>query len=219
MESYRPYIILNAAMSLDGKIASKSKDSRISSSYDLSRLHKLRSEVDAIMVGINTVINDDPLLTARYGYDAKPTRIIIDSNARININSRIARSSREIETIIAVTEMSREKARRLEEYGIEVIPVGVDRVDLAQLVSILYERGIRRILLEGGGELNWSMLYSRLVDEIIVDIAPLIIGGKNAITLVEGEGFNSIEECIRLSLKDITRIDDEIIVRYHVIYQ
>ncbi|MEM2856742.1 MAG: 2,5-diamino-6-(ribosylamino)-4(3H)-pyrimidinone 5'-phosphate reductase [Candidatus Nitrosocaldaceae archaeon] len=217
MENYKPYTILNAAMSLDGKIASKSRDSKISSEKDLLRVHKLRSEVDAIMIGINTAINDDPLLTARYGYNAKPIRVIVDSNVRIRKDSRIVKSSKEIKTILAIAENNIDKARELEEHGIEVIAIGEHKVDLKRLLSILYSKNIKSLMLEGGGELNWSMLYNGLVDEIIISIAPLIIGGRDAITLVEGDGFTSINSCIRLHLKDVIRIDDEVIVRYNVI--
>ena len=216
MESCKPYIILNAAMSLDGKIASKCNDARLSSIKDLTRVHQLRSKVDAIMVGINTVMADDPLLTARYGYNAQPTRIIIDSNARIRRDSRIVKSSKEIKTIVVVSDAA--KDNNLSSYGIEVIPVGKEKVDLRGLMPILYAKGIRKVLLEGGGELNWSMLSNRLVDEVIVTVEPVIVGGRDAKTLVEGEGFAKIDNAIRLILRDISKIDDEVVLRYNIIY-
>lgn len=215
MGDYKPYIILNAAMSLDGKIASRDNDAKLSSTKDLVRVHQLRSKVDAIMVGINTVMADDPLLTVRYGYNAKPIRIVIDSNAKIKRDSRIVQSANEIKTIVAVSDNAKDV--ELNTYGIEVITVGKDKVDLRGLMSILYRKGIRKILLEGGGELNWSMLSNKLVDEVIVTVEPIIVGGRDAKTLVEGEGFSKIEEGIKLNLKSIDRIDDEIILRYQVL--
>ncbi len=215
MENYKPYIILSAAMSLDGKIASRYNDAKLSSSKDLARVHKLRSKVDAIMVGINTVMLDDPLLTVRYGYNAKPIRIIIDSNAKIKKDSRIVKSANEIKTIVVVSDNARYD--ELSSYGIEVIAIGKDKVDLKGLMPILYGKGIKKILLEGGGELNWSMLNNRLVDEIIVTVESVIVGGRDAKTLVEGEGFSKIEDGIRLSLKSIDRIDDEIVLHYQVL--
>lgn len=217
MESYKPYIILNAAMSLDGKIATRDNDAKLSSIQDLTRVHKLRSEVDAIMVGINTIMIDDPLLTVRYGYNSKPIRIIIDSNARIDRDSRIVKSAHQIKTIVVISEKGKHKVSELESYNLEPIVCGKDRVDLKRLLSILYKMGIRKILLEGGGELNWSMLKDGLVDEVIVTIEPLILGGRDAKTLVEGEGLAKATEGIRLSLKKLDRFDDEIILTYQVL--
>ncbi len=217
MESYKPYVILNAAMSLDGKIASKDYDSKLSSNSDLKRVHKLRSTVDAIMVGINTVIKDDPMLTVRYDYKGNPIRIIIDSKGRIDKESRIIKSSKDIKTIIVISEIAKDRVNELNSYGVNVIISGYNKVDLKALMPILYKQGIRRILLEGGGELNWSMLKERLVDEIIVTIEPVIIGGRDAITLVEGEGFSKVSDSIKIVLKDIERVNDEIILHYHVI--
>ncbi len=216
MDACKPYVILNAAMTLDGKIASKARDSRLSSEMDRKRVHELRSKVDAIMVGINTVMIDDPLLTVRYG-SAKPARIIVDSNAIIRRDSRIVKSSKDIRTIIAISEKARDKVDDLINHGLDVIIAGKDRVDLKRLMSILYDYNIKSILLEGGGELNWSMLSNKLVDEVIVTIEPVIIGGRDAVTLVEGDGFNLIEEGIRLNLQDITRMDGEVVLRYTII--
>ncbi|GIU72319.1 MAG: diaminohydroxyphosphoribosylaminopyrimidine reductase [Candidatus Nitrosocaldaceae archaeon] len=215
MENYKPYVILNAAMSLDGKIATKTYDSKLSSEKDLTRVHYLRSKVDAIMVGINTVIRDNPLLTVRYGYNGKPIRIVIDSNARIDINSKIMRDN-DVKNIVVISEKGKDRIKELKSYA-DVIISGRDRVDLKNLMHILYARGIRKVLLEGGGELNWSMFANRLIDEVIVTIEPVIVGGRDAITLVEGEGFEKIEEGIKLSLKSIDKIDDEVILRYQVL--
>lgn len=217
MDHYnKPYVILNASMSLDGKIASKVRDSRLSSSKDLARVHRLRSRVDAIMVGINTVIHDDPLLTVRYGYDAKPIRIIVDSNAKISKESKIVRTSKDVKTIIAIASKAKDKVNMLKDYGLDVIVSGKDKVDLKLLLANLYEKGIRSILLEGGGELNWSMLSNKLVDEVMVTIEPVIVGGRDAITLVEGEGYDLISKALRLTLEGIDRIDDEVVLRYKV---
>ncbi len=217
MANYKPYIILNAAMSLDGKIATKEGDSRLSSEIDLMRVHKLRSKVDAIMIGINTLIKDDPMLTVRYGYKGDPIRIVIDSKGRINKESMIIKSSKALKTIIVISEIAKDRIDELNSYGVNIIISGYDRVDLRSLMPILYNQGIKSILLEGGGELNWSMLADRLVDEVIITVEPVIVGGRSAITLVEGEGFSKISDSIKLVLKEIERSNDEIILHYHVI--
>ncbi len=213
----RPYVILNAGMTLDGKIATKSRDTKISCYEDLIRVHILRSKVDAVMVGINTVLNDDPRLTVHKIKSKKqPIRIVVDSRARTPLHSRILNN--EAKTIIATTKLAdKSKIKKLEEKGAEVIICGEKKVDLIKLMEILYDKGIRKLLLEGGGTLNWSMLKHRLVDEVIVAIAPVIVGGKDAVTLVDGEGFNLVEEGIKLKLRRYYILGEDLILEYEVI--
>ncbi len=219
----RPYVIINAAMSIDGKIASICNDSRLSSKHDLVRVHRLRSSVDAVMVGINTVLMDDPMLNVRYA-EAKervrdPTRVVVDSHARISLTSKIMSTCKSIPTIVAVSEKaSTANVRRLMDMGATVIIAGKDRVDLCMLLQRLKGIGMEKVLVEGGGELNWSLLREGLVDELVVTIAPIVLGGRVAKTLVEGEGFSSIDHAIRLSLVEVKRMDggDEVILHYRV---
>ncbi len=218
MVRYRPHIIMNAAMTLDGKITTVARDSQISSTKDLLRVHRLRSKVDAVMVGINTVLADDPMLTARRVNGKNPTRIIVDSKARIGLNSRIMRSCNKILTIIATSQKaSRAKLQNIIAKGAIVIILGKNKVDLAKLLSILKDSGMKRILVEGGGEINWAMLANGFVDEVMVTVAPRIVGGRNAVTLVEGRGFAKVSKGIKLKLHEIAKNGNEIILFYKVV--
>ncbi len=213
----RPYVILNAAMTLDGKIATSKDDSAISSKLDLERVHKLRRKVDAILVGINTVLIDNPMLTRR---DTKknPTRVIVDSNARIGLATKIMSSCNTVSTIIAVSKKAdKSKLEKIKAHGVTVMICGKNKVDLKKLFAILKRLGMNKLLVEGGGEINWSMLTSGLVDEIIVTVAPKIVGGRDAVTFVEGEGFAKINNCIKLRLAKIRKIDNEVVLSYKII--
>lgn len=218
MARSRPYVILNAAMTLDGKIATAAKDSSISSRKDLARVHKLRSNVDAILVGINTILADNPMLSARLVNGKNPARVIVDSRARIKLDSKIMRSCDRVLTIIASSaKASKAKLERIRSKGAIPIVIGNSKVDLAKLLSILKDHGINRLLVEGGGEINWSMLKNGLVDEVMVTVAPRIVGGRNAVTLVEGGGFAKISNGIKLKLYKVTKNDSEVILFYRVI--
>jgi 2,5-diamino-6-(ribosylamino)-4(3H)-pyrimidinone 5'-phosphate reductase len=214
----KPYVILNVGMTLDGKIASKSKNSKISSKEDLKRVHEIRKSVDGIMIGINTAIIDDPRLTVHKIPGKRkdnPTRIIVDSKARIPLSSRVFGD--EAKTIVAVSKKAQvTRLKKIEEKA-EVIVCGSEKVDLCCLMEELYKRGIKSILLEGGGTLNWGMLEQGLVDEVRVAISPRIVGGKQAITLAEGEGFNLISEGIKLKLKKHYPLGDDLVLEYEVL--
>jgi 2,5-diamino-6-(ribosylamino)-4(3H)-pyrimidinone 5'-phosphate reductase len=196
-------------MTTDGKIATASGDSSISSKRDLRRVHKLRVSVDAVVVGISTVVVDDPQLTVRLVKGRDPVRVIVDSRGRIPLDSKILQTASKIKTIVAVTKCaSEEKIYKIRETGATVMIVPSDSnnlVDLKELLLSLKKRGIKKILVEGGGELNWSLLNTGMVDELIVTIGPIIAGGRTAKTLVEGEGYKNISEGIKLRLKKIVR--------------
>lgn len=212
------YVILNAAMSIDGKISTRKNDSAISSKLDLVRVHKLRSTVDGIMIGISTVLGDDPMLNVRYSTTRKknPTRIIIDSKARIPLNSRIIESSNKIQTIIAVTHnASSRKIKEIQKKGAQVLVYGNGRVNLRNLFQQLEKMGLKKIIVEGGGEINWSVLKLGLVNELVVTISPVVIGGRDAKTLVEGKGFTNISDGIKMKLSNkIIQNENEIVLFY-----
>ena len=212
------YVILNAAMSIDGKISTRKNDSAISSKLDLVRVHKLRSTVDGLMIGISTVLEDDPMLNVRYSTTGKknPTRIIIDSKARIPLNSRIIESSNKIQTIIAVThDASSRKIKEIQKKGAQVLVYGNGKVNLRNLFQQLEKMGLKKIIVEGGGEINWSVLKLGLVDELVVTISPVVIGGRDAITLVEGKGFTNISDGIKMKLSNkIIQNENEIVLFY-----
>src|SRR5919206_1771590 len=206
--SYNFAVTINTAMTIDGKIATVSGDSKISSRQDLKRVHELRSSVDAIMVGISTVLVDNPMLSVRLSKKPgiNPVRIIIDSTARIPLNSRILRSAHNNITIIAVTtRASINKIKKIRNRGAIVLVAGNRDVDLRKVFSIVQNVGIQRVLVEGGGELNWSVIRQGLISELIVTIAPVIIGGRNAKTLAEGDGYRRISKAIKLNLTKVSR--------------
>lgn len=214
----KPYVILNSAMTLDGKIATKTGSSEISGNEDLLRVHKIRKEVDAIMVGINTVLVDDPRLTV-HKIPAEPSdnpvRIVVDSRARTPLNSRVLNS--DAPTIIVVSEEAEpEKVKKLKE-NVDVIVCGEKRVDLKCLMEKIVFQGVETLMLEGGSTLNYSMLASGLVDEVRVCIAPMIAGGFNAKTLADGEGVDFMKDAFALEFKKVYRLGEDLILEYMVL--
>jgi len=215
MEKSRPHVILSAAMSIDGKIATRTHHSKLSSTEDLARVHRLRKNVDAILIGKKTVFTDNPILTVRYVKGKNPIRIILDPQAHISLTTRIVKTAKKICTMIIVTQKaSKKNIEKLEEKGANVIICGQNRIDLKKLLQILRKRGIYKILLEGGGTTNWFFLKERLVDEIIITITPFVLGGQDAISLVEGLGFDKISKSRLFKLKKINRIKNEVILHY-----
>lgn len=213
----KPYIILSAAMTIDGKIASKIGDPELSDAIDWKNVHKLRTEVDAIMVGKGTILQDNPKLHIKYYDHNGYYRIILDSNLSIPIDSKVINYKPEVyPTIICTTEnVSIERIKEFEKKKVTIIKSGQDqRVDLLKLLPILKNKKIKSILLEGGGTLNWSFIENDLIDEIRLSIAPWIIGGKDAISLVEGEGFEKMIEGRRFKLINLKGRDNYVILVY-----
>jgi 2,5-diamino-6-(ribosylamino)-4(3H)-pyrimidinone 5'-phosphate reductase len=201
-------VIVNSAMTVDGKIATHQGDSAISSKDDLIRVHKLRDSVDGIIVGISTVLADNPRLTIRLGRNQPKekhlTRIIIDSMGRIPLDSQILRTASKIKTIVAVTKLAHINVRRkIKKTGAIVIVAGTNTVDLKRVLWTIQKMGIKKILVEGGGEINWSLFSLGIVNELIVTIAPKIVGGRQATTLVEGEGYSRVSQGLKLQLKKV----------------
>ena len=215
----RPHVILNAGMTLDGKIATRTRDTKISGKEDLERVHRIRERVDAIMVGIGTVLDDDPRLTVHRipgKRSRNPVRVVVDSRARTPPGARVL--SGEAPTVIAVSRAApEERCRVLRERGASIVVCGESRVDLPCLMRELYARGIRSLLLEGGGTLNFSMLRHGLVDEVSVAIAPVLVGGREAVTLVEGKGFATIAEGVHLRLKRYYPLGKDFVLEYEVV--
>lgn len=197
----KPYVILCAAETIDGKIASKTRFSKLSCPLDLKRLHELRANVDAILVGANTIINDNPLLTVRLTKGKNPMRIIIDGLLKIPLSANVITDKSAKTLIVTSNKASKKKINKMHYMGVEVLVMS-ESINLKDLMSKLYERGVRKILLEGGGILNWYMFYHHLVDELHITITPYILGGDNAISLVRGEGFSNLDDCIKVKLVD-----------------
>lgn len=205
----RPYVFINSAVSLDGKISNERREQvRISTPEDLEVVDRLRAESDAIMVGIGTVLSDDPKLTVKseklrkmrvkLGKPENPLRVIVDSRARIPLNSQALNGM--ADTLVAVSERAdREKIRELEKKA-RVFIAGRERVDLVALLEYLDSVGVRKLMVEGGSELNYSLIKHGLVDEIRVFYSGIIIAGRSAPTLVSG---NSFAVPIRARLKSV----------------
>ncbi|MGB9979597.1 2,5-diamino-6-(ribosylamino)-4(3H)-pyrimidinone 5'-phosphate reductase [Methanobacterium sp.] len=213
----KPYVILNAAMTLDGKIATRTGSSEISGKEDLIRVHKLRKEMDAIMVGINTLLADDPRLTVHKieaETEDNPIRIVVDSKARTPLNFRIL--NKDAPTIIATTENADPQKIEALEKKATVLKCGEDSVDLKSLMKELSRMGVKTLILEGGSTLNYSMLENGLVNEVRVCIAPMIAGGSEAKTLVDGEGIDKMSNAIKLKLKKSYGLGEDLILEYSV---
>lgn len=219
----KPFIFINSAMSLDGKISTSGKRQvRISNEMDMKRVDRLRAESDAILVGSNTVAIDNPKLTVKSerlrkervgkGLPENPIKVMIGSIKEIKFDSDFLDYGN-AEKIIFTTERGDSgKIRRLMEKA-KVFVLGKERVDLKKMVGILSDLGVRRIMVEGGGTLNFEMLKEGLVDEIYVAVASKIFGGRNAPTLVDGEGFN-LDKIVNLELIDMEKLEEVIVLRY-----
>ena len=215
MEKSRPYVILSAAITLDGKIAKGRTKIKLSSKNDKIRVHKLRAKVDGILIGKNTLDTDNPMLNVRYVTGKNPVRILLDSRGTIKSSSKVIQSCSKISTIIATTQLiSKKNLSRLEKFPLEIIKCGKSSVDVVKLLKILQKKGMKKILLEGGGTLNWSFLKRGLVDELIITITPYILGGSDSVTLVEGSGFKNLFSMNKLKLKKIQKIGNELVVYY-----
>jgi len=215
MEKSRPHVILSAAISIDGKIATRLGDSKLSSKKDKIRLHRLRSKVDAILVGKNTIHRDDPLLTVRYVKGKNPIRIILDSQGTISVNSKILQTCNKVPTIIAVSKrISKANLQKLKRFPVEIIMTGENSVNIKSLLSNLSKRKINTVLVEGGGTVNWQFIQNNLFDEILITITPVIIGGIDAITFVQGRGFDKIIKSPRLRLNTIKRLENYLVLHY-----
>ncbi len=220
----RPYVILNAAMTLDGKIATQTGSSNISGPEDLERVHEIRKDCDGIMVGIGTVLADDPRLTV-HKIDAKPednpVRIVVDSKGRTPIDARITNS--DAKTIIAMANEYKDDFKASDKYetfkkrGVKFFFSGDRRVDLKALMNYLHEEGIETLMLEGGSTLNFSMIKSGLIDKISICVAPMVVGGANAKTFFDGDGFDTMDEAVRLELTDSFALGKDLILTYNVL--
>ncbi|MFX0074157.1 MAG: 2,5-diamino-6-(ribosylamino)-4(3H)-pyrimidinone 5'-phosphate reductase [Candidatus Hermodarchaeota archaeon] len=216
-EFKRPYVILSAAMTIDGKIASKGGDQEISDEEDWRFVHKLRTEVDGIIVGKGTILKDNPKLHIKYYDHNGYYRIVLDSNLSIPIESNVVTYKPETyPTIIVTTENAPiEKIKKFEANNINIIKSGNGHeVDVVKMMPILYEKGIKRILLEGGGNLNWSFIKNHLIDELRITIGPWMVGGTDAVSLVEGEGYAKIRESPSYYLSNVQKNNNYVTLYY-----
>ena len=215
-------ITVNVAMSIDGKIASSLREQLvISGPSDFDRVDLLRAQCDAVMVGVQTILADDPKLLIHDeklssnrrdgGESAHPARILVDSLGRTPNNAQVM--GKDARTIILLSGAAEEeRIQELNGLGVTTIVSGEKRVDMENAMTLLKEEGIKNILVEGGGELIFTLIEKDLVDELTVYIAPMIIGGRGAPTLADGEGF--VDRFPRFSLMKVQEKDDGIVLYF-----
>ncbi|WP_424650685.1 bifunctional diaminohydroxyphosphoribosylaminopyrimidine deaminase/5-amino-6-(5-phosphoribosylamino)uracil reductase RibD [Carnobacterium jeotgali] len=216
-----PFVVMKNAMSLDGKIATVTGESQwISGESSRKQVHSLRHELAGIMVGIETIIKDDPQLTSRTLNSRNPIRIVVDSQLRIPIASKVLTQQDKAKTIVSTTRRAnKEKLDTLKQMGIEVLVTKEKsgRVDLQELMKLLGAKGIDSILLEGGANLNFSALEEGIVDKIQSYIAPKIIGGKEAKTAVEGAGVHSLKNAFQIDRMTPVMVGEDLFVEGYII--
>ena len=218
------HVFVNAAMSADGKLSTRRREQvRISGPDDFARVDRLRADADAILVGVGTVLADDPHLTvddpslraARTdrGDPANPARVVVDSSGRTPADARILDT--EATTYVVVSSAAADARRTaLAGAGAEVVVAGDDRVALADALPELEARGVETLMIEGGGEIIHSLFAAGLVDELSVYVGSVIVGGRDAPTLADGDGF--VESFPDLSLDGVRRVDDGVLLEYTV---
>ncbi|TDA30344.1 MAG: 2,5-diamino-6-(ribosylamino)-4(3H)-pyrimidinone 5'-phosphate reductase [Archaeoglobi archaeon] len=212
----RPYVFVNIASSLDGKISDeKRRQLRISCREDLERVDELRASADAIMVGVGTILADNPKLNVkskelrerrlREGRTENPLKVVVDSKCRIPDDAQVFDGK----VIVAVSKLAkRESLERIAKKA-QIVVLGEEKVDLNSLLNFLYDQGVRRLMVEGGGTLISSLLREGLVDEMFIYYAPIIIGGSNSPTICDGRSF---ELPVRMEIVSFERLGEGILV-------
>lgn len=222
----KPFIFINSAMSLDGKLSTiERKQVRISNKEDLERIDKLRASADAVMVGSNTVAIDDPKLVVKSdslrkeriekGLPENPAKVMVGSIKKIKLDGDFLNYGN-AEKIIFTTEKEEEKRIGELKKKARVYVLGKEKTNIFEMMDILASLGIKRIMVEGGGTLNYELLEAGLVDEIYVAIGPIVFGGKDAPTLADGEGL-PYEKAVKLEPIGMDKLGDVFVVRYKVL--
>lgn len=216
----RPFLVMKTAMSLDGKIATASGESQwISGEESRKQVHRLRHELSGIMIGVGTVLADNPRLTARLPQSKQPLRIIADSRLRIPLDAKVLQNQDQAQTLIATTHAAdSKKIDWLTEKGIEVLITESvdDRVGLKDLMEKLGQKEIDSILLEGGATLNFSALQAGIVNKVQAYLAPIIIGGKEAKSPVEGPGVEHLSEAFQIQEMSVQSIGEDILIEGYI---
>jgi len=203
-------------MSADGKIASPTrKQMRISCDEDIKRMHRLRNKCDAVLVGIGTILADDPKLTVKKEYVKnikQPLRVVLDSKGRTPAHALVLNN---ISKTLIITAKGKEKTYK--GSHIEVVSCKIDRnglIDVKDAIDLLYRKGVRTLLVEGGGTIIWNFLKNKVVDDLYIYIGPCIIGGKETPTVAEGEGIKSKEDSIPLKIVKVKRVGPGLLIHY-----
>lgn len=212
----KPYVIVNCAMSIDGKIALPNKTQlRLSSDEDMKRVYQLRNQCDAVLVGIGTVLSDDPKLTVKktiISNPKQPLRVVLDAKGRMPQHALVVND--DAKTLICTTHQN---SKTIHGTAAEIVgcpETSEGFLDLRYVLEMLYEKGVRMLLVEGGSSVLWSFFSQHLVDEFFVYIAPVIIGGEKTPSLAGGKGISTELDCIRLHLCDIQQSSEGILLHY-----
>jgi 2,5-diamino-6-(ribosylamino)-4(3H)-pyrimidinone 5'-phosphate reductase len=222
----RPSVVVNVAMSADGKLSTRERRQvKISGAEDFARVDRLKAGCDAVMVGIGTVLADDPSLTVKNpelksrrqqeGKGEHPARVVIDSRARISPDASVLNKGEGLR-VVAVSGRADPARVDVLRKKATVIVAGDEEVDLARVLDELGAMGIRRLMVEGGGTLIAGLVRAGLVDEIYTYIGSIVISGKDAPTLADGPGWITEAEFARLVLAEVTRMDDGILIHWTV---
>ncbi|MBN1586968.1 MAG: bifunctional diaminohydroxyphosphoribosylaminopyrimidine deaminase/5-amino-6-(5-phosphoribosylamino)uracil reductase RibD, partial [Candidatus Omnitrophica bacterium] len=222
MKEKRPWVIAKAAHSLDGRIATVTGESQwISGPEALEEVHRMRSRCDAVMIGVQTALADDPDLRCRLkGYKGKqPLRVVVDSKLRTPVNARMFRSKAPV-LVAATRAAAGARRKRLEAAGAEILLCRADqgRVSLKDLLHRLSERNVQRVLMEGGGEILYSGLRARVIDEWKSFVAPVLIGGEKAKGAVSGRGFETLARVPQLRDTKLKRVGKDWLIEGRVQY-
>ncbi len=217
----RPYVIIVSEVTVDGKLtlyrgASSKEIMTLMDHEAYVYLHEIRAKVDGIMVGCETVRTDNPSLTVRYAKGKNPTRIIPCSTLNVPTDANIF--SKDAPTVIVTTKRaSHEKIEKIKSLGAEVLIVGEELVDFDALMSVLFDMGIKSLMVEGGSSINWEFAKRGFVDEIRLIHLPVIVGGENVPTLVGGEGFKSLKNLLNLRLRSHFKRGHHLITEWEVV--
>jgi diaminohydroxyphosphoribosylaminopyrimidine deaminase/5-amino-6-(5-phosphoribosylamino)uracil reductase len=208
----RPFVTVTSSVSWDGKMATASGDSRwVSSSEALEDVHRLRHQHQAILVGVNTVLADDPKLTTRIPHGRHPLRVVLDSRLRTPPTARLLDAATAPAWIFTSPVADPARRRALEKAGATVFVTGQgNRTDIQDTLAILGQHGIASLLVEGGGEVNGAFFDSRLVDKIVLYLAPKLVGGRDAPTFVEGRGVGLMQDAIALQVQEVTSVGSDL---------
>jgi len=212
----RPHVTINCAMSADGKIALPNrKQVRISCDEDIKRMYNLRHGSDAVLVGIGTILADDPKLTVKEKYvenPKQPLRVVLDSTCRTHKDALVLNDK--AKTLI-ITKKGNEK--HFDDKHVEVVGCNTDNegyIDVECALDLLYQKGVKKLLVEGGSTVIWSFLKKKLVDKLFIYIGPFVIGGKDTPSVADGCGIKNENELIPLTFDNVKRLGEGVLITY-----
>lgn len=220
IQTKRPYVLLKYAMTADGKIATAGGESKwITGKQARENVQRTRHQYSAIMVGVDTVLADNPMLNSRMANAKQPVRIVCDSQLRTPLDCQLVQTAHQYRTIIATLNQDLDRHQQYRQYGVEILIVNElnKRVDLLDLLQKIGQLGIDSLLLEGGSQLNFSALKAGIVNRVHCYLAPKLVGGERAKTPIGGEGIAKLAEAVKLSAPKISLFGEDILLDFEVI--